>query len=224
MSTGGRGNLQAQLLEPRAPRAGAKRGRAPPLGARLCDVLVFGSTQPPTALLPPTTAAAAAVAGAPDVLDARSLSHRTKLALTGVYCVGMIAAGLMGGAAGPATLKLAEQLNIVHNTTAAGADTSDLTQMGVANTVNQLVATAGCLIGGWLVNRTRHWHRLMALMQCWVGLAWTLQCSARSFEEFVAVSALIGIWYSMTSVTSQAALTWIWGDEVAPYMQVDNAA
>lgn len=61
-------------------------------------------------------------------------------------------------------------------------------------------------------------------MQCWVAGAWMLQPSAASFEEFLAVSALIGIWYSMTSVTSQSALTWIWGDDVAPYMQIDNAA
>eukprot|EP01043_Picozoa_sp_COSAG02_P005583 COSAG02_NODE_152_length_33208_cov_13.316591_23_plen_217_part_00 len=210
-------NLQTQLLnDPRAAQkhVTAAPGRALAPGALLCDRLVFGST----ASLPGDSAPAGVS------VDPRSLSHRTKIAITAVYCVGMIAAGLMGGAAGPATLQLAEQLGIVHNATSTGANAKDLTQMGVANTINQLVATAGCLIGGWLVNRTRHWHRLMTLMQCWVGVAWTLQCGARSFEEFVAVSVLIGIWYSMTSVTSQSALTWIWGDDVAPYMQVDNAA
>lgn len=209
-------NLQTRLLkDPPAHQNNIPAGprRAIPPGALLCDRLVFGSATS----LPGDSAGGVA-------LDARSLSRQTKLAITAVYCVGMIAAGLMGGAAGPATLQLAEQLGIVHNATAAAANNKDLTQMGVANTINQLVATAGCLIGGWLVHRTRHWHRLMALMQCWVGVAWTLQCSARSFEEFVVVSVLIGIWYSMTSVTSQSALTWIWGDDVAPYMQLDNAA
>jgi hypothetical protein len=209
-----RRNLQARLLDD--PHRAARRG--PPAGAALCDLLVFGSAHLPA------IGSTALLAGNAVAVDAKSLSRGTKLALTGVYCVGMIAAGLMGGAAGPATLQLAEQLGIVHNATATGANTKDLTQMGVANTINQLVATIGCLIGGWLVNRTKHWHRLMAFMQCWVGIAWILQCSARSFDEFIAVSVLIGIWYSMTSVTSQSALTWIWGDDVAPYMQLDNAA
>eukprot|EP01050_Picozoa_sp_SAG11_P026525 SAG11_NODE_6383_length_1324_cov_1.751020_2_plen_183_part_00 len=45
----------------------------------------------------------------------------------------------------------------------------------------------------------------------------------RSLCRFV-VSVLVGLPFSMTSVTSQSALTWVWGEEVAPFMQLANAA
>ena len=49
------------------------------------------------------------------------------LLVTAVYCFGMITSGMMGGAAGPATLQLAEQIGIVHTHNATGAvDTKDL--------------------------------------------------------------------------------------------------
>jgi hypothetical protein len=58
----------------------------------------------------------------------------------------------------------------VHGGGSAAADTHDLSQMGVANTANMLTGTAGCLLGGWFVSRTQHWHRLAAGMQIWVGV------------------------------------------------------
>ena len=96
--------------------------------------------------------------------------------------------------------------------------------MGVANTVLAVATMVGNCVGGYLITKTRHWHYIMAFSQLSLALAWVLQNYVESYPAFVALSVAIGLPYALTSVSSQSALTWVWGDEVAPYMQIDNAA
>ena len=111
-----RGDAAAAMRRPQGA------GRLPPLGARLCDRLLFGAAAHDAA-----GASTPLLQASADPLDPAGWSRHTKLLVTAVYCFGMITAGMMGGAAGPATLQLAEQIGIVHAHNATGAvDTKDL--------------------------------------------------------------------------------------------------
>jgi hypothetical protein len=60
-----------------------------------------------------------APAGEDDPVDPTRWSHRTKLAVTAVYCAGMVAAGLMGGAAGCVRCRRAAAFQASNHSTTA---------------------------------------------------------------------------------------------------------
>ena len=155
-------------------------------------------------------------------------ADRWKIVVTAVYCLGVASSGLIAGATGPATLKLAQQIGAVpHNFTGnfsangTAAQPKGLEEMGPAYSVFALASATGAILGGWLVSRYQtRWHLLLAASQLWQALAWIGQSFITSYSGLMLAWLLVGIPQQMAMITSQSALTWIWGKRVAPYMQV----
>eukprot|EP01050_Picozoa_sp_SAG11_P026526 SAG11_NODE_6383_length_1324_cov_1.751020_3_plen_111_part_00 len=92
----------------------------PPLGASACDNLCYSGTRHIREVLS---------VGGPPLQAGRceNWSRSTKMAVTAAYCIGMVATGLMGGAQGPATLQIAQQVGIIGR--GAHASAKNLPQM-----------------------------------------------------------------------------------------------
>lgn len=153
---------------------------------------------------------------------------KTRLSL--VYCASMMCVGLCFGAQGPAALALAEQCGIVSNaltgegTATHPRDVSRLGEMGVATSLDAIAGIFGTLLGAWLVDNIRSWHRVLLVYLLWQGAAFTSWTVVRSFPQLIVASVSWGFASTMPSLSTQAALTWIWGPAVAPWMHVNNAA
>lgn len=187
---------------------------APPAGAVLCDRLLFPKA--------PGASATEWDAGASDEKALQDLSMKRRLSF--VYIFSMVCLGLCYGAQGPATLALAEQCEIVkaaNGTTPI--DASKLSQMGVATGADALAGILGTLIGGWCVDRVRRWHWVLCIYLIWQGLAFMSWTIVHSFPQLLIASLLWGFASTLPSFSTQAAMTWVWGKDVAPYMQLNNA-
>jgi MFS family permease len=159
--------------------------------------------------------------------DARALQDISmKKRLSFVYIFSMVCLGLCYGAQGPATLALAEQCDIVKAANASSGkpiDASKLSQMGIATGMDALAGIFGTLIGGWCVDRVRRWHWVLCIYLIWQGLAFMSWTVVRSFPQLLVASLLWGFASTLPSFSTQAAMTWVWGKDVAPYMQLNNA-
>lgn len=156
---------------------------------------------------------------------------RMKRRLSYAYCGSMVCVGLCFGAQGPATLALAEQCGIVRNalsgenTATTPRDVTKLDEMGIATSLDAIAGIAGTLLGGWLVDRLPlRWHWVLCVYMLWQGLAFSSWTVVTSFPQLIAASVAWGFASTMPSLSTQAAMTWVWGADVAPWMQLNNAA
>ena len=76
----------------------------------------------------------------------------------------------------------------------------------------------------YLVDRFQHWHPILSLYLFAQGVAFVAFTFATDLPSLVAASMAWGLTSTMPSLSTQAAMTWVWGAEVAPYMQLNNAA
>jgi MFS family permease len=210
---------------------GAARGEAydVPAGAQLCDRLCFPKAPGIWAARHGDSDLAASLLRTSDAgdADARALQDISmKKRLSFVYIFSMVCLGLCYGAQGPATLALAEQCDIVKAANASSGkpiDASKLSQMGIATGMDALAGIFGTLIGGWCVDRVRRWHWVLCIYLIWQGLAFMSWTVVRSFPQLLVASLLWGFASTLPSFSTQAAMTWVWGKDVAPYMQLNNA-
>lgn len=194
--------------------ANGKATYAPPAGAMLCDRLLFPKL--------PGALATERDAGASD--EKALQDHSMKRRLSFVYIFSMVCLGLCYGAQGPATLALAEQCGIVKAANGSTPiDASKLSQMGVATGADALAGIVGTLVGGWCVDRVRRWHWVLCIYLIWQGLAFMSWTIVHSFPQLLIASLLWGFASTLPSFSTQAAMTWVWGKDVAPYMQLNNA-
>jgi MFS family permease len=185
---------------------------APPVGAMLCDRLLF----------PDATGVNVQDGGDADEKALQDLS--TKKRLSFVYIFSMVCLGLCYGAQGPATLALAEQCDIVKAANGSTPiDASKLSQMGIATGMDAIAGIFGTLIGGWCVDRVRRWHWVLCIYLIWQGLAFMSWTIVHTFPQLLVASLLWGFASTLPSFSTQAAMTWVWGKDVAPYMQLNNA-
>lgn len=157
--------------------------------------------------------------------------QRKKRLLSLAYCGSMLCVGLCYGAQGPSALALAEQCGIVHNaltgedTAGTPRDVTKLDKMGMATSLDAIASIAGTLLGGWLVDRTPlRWHRVLCAYMVWQGLAFSSWTIVSSFPQLVVATVAWGLSSTLPSISTQAAITWVWGVNVAPWMQLNNAA
>eukprot|EP00041_Stephanoeca_diplocostata_P034665 m.1194042 g.1194042 ORF g.1194042 m.1194042 type:complete len:468 (-) comp24559_c0_seq9:2711-4114(-) len=143
--------------------------------------------------------------------------------VTLIYLTAMIAMGLVYAAQGPATLRLAEQADLVHGN-ATAKDVSKLTIMGIVNAADAIAALVGTLLGGYLVDRTCNWHYILSAYLVWQGLSFACFTLATNLWQLTLASLAWGLASTMPSLSTQAAMTWVWKQEVAPFMQLNNAA
>lgn len=156
---------------------------------------------------------------------------RMKRRLSFAYCGCMLCVGLCFGAQGPAALALAEQCGIVHNalsgenTAGTPRDVTKLGEMGIATSLDAIAGIAGTLLGGWLVDRKPlRWHWVLCGYMVWQGVAFSSWTIVSSFPQLVVASVAWGFASTLPSLSTQAAMTWIWKGDVAPWMQLVNAA
>lgn len=194
---------------------------SPPLGARICDTCCFpgvgaGEGELSTGLLRDADAGAD---------DAKALQDDwTKKKLSYIYICSMVCLGACYGAQGPATLRLAEQCSIVKAANGSTPiDSSKLGEMGVATSMDALAGIVGTLVGGWCVDRVRRWHWVLCVYLIWQGLAFMAWTLVTDYHQLLVASILWGFASTLPSFSTQAAMTWVWGKDCAPYMQLNNA-
>jgi len=157
----------------------------------------------------------------------RDEPHPRRAALTVWYTVSIVCLGLTMGAQGPATIKLAEQcgfvidLGIVNGT--EKLDTSDLDELGIATGCDAIAGIMGCMLGAYLVENFEPWHILHVICMAWTGMAFAAWTQASGFASMLLATAYWSTFSVVPGQTTQAALTWMWGTEVAPYMNVLHA-
>jgi hypothetical protein len=151
--------------------------------------------------------------------------HRWKVIISYSYCLAMGALGLVYAAQGPATITLAEQCGIVTAPTGNQTiNTSNLPQLGLANALDSAAGVVGGFLGGWLVDHTPRWHRMLSIYLFMQGLAFVAFTLVTDFTGLLAASLLWGWSSTLTSLATQAAMTWLWGARSAPWLQLNNAA
>ena len=81
-----------------------------------------------------------------------------------------------------------------------------------------------CNLSRYAVDRFRNWHAILSLFLFAQGLAFVAFTFATDLPGLIGASMAWGMTSTMPSLSTQAAMTWVWGAEVAPYMQLNNAA
>ena len=125
------------------------------------------------------------------------------------------------GAQGPATIHLAEQCGIVHATNTT-VNVRDLPEVGIANALDAGAGVLGGFIGGWLVDHTRRWHIVLSVYLVLQGLTFIAFTFASNFAALLIVSLAWGFGSTLTSICTQAAMTWVWAEKSPFWLQLNN--
>mmetsp|Transcript_11746 Transcript_11746/g.30179 ORF Transcript_11746/g.30179 Transcript_11746/m.30179 type:complete len:528 (-) Transcript_11746:914-2497(-) len=178
------------------------------------------------ALLPtlPPVASVGAKGATPSKPDRRAMSHREKAVLSCTYVFSMICLGACYGIQGPATLHIAEQVGIVQRVNGTlPKDASNLPELGLANALDAGAGVIGGLFGGFLVDRLDAWHIVLAVYLLWQGATFVAFTEVTDYEQFLAASVGWGWSSTLPSLSTQAAMTWIWAEKAGPWLQINNA-
>ena len=82
---------------------------------------------------------------------------------------------------------------------------------------------AGGFLGSWLVDHTRRWHAVLSAYLALQGLAFVGFTYVRSFGGLLGVSLAWGVTSTLSSIATQAAMTWLWGERAAAWLQFNNS-
>eukprot|EP01044_Picomonas_judraskeda_P019271 COSAG03_NODE_4027_length_1714_cov_1.825387_1_plen_445_part_00 len=102
-------------------------------------------------------------------------------------------------------------------------DTSQLDLLGVATGFDALAGLVGCSLGAFLGSTVKPWHLVHVSCMVWTGLAFIAWTTVGGFWSMLTAAALWGFLSVVPNLLTQPALTWIWADDVAPWMSVFHA-
>ncbi len=124
------------------------------------------------------------------------------------YFIAQLCMGLVLASLGPVMLALAAQ-------TAASID-----ELAVIFSARALGHVAGCVVGGWLLDRLRGWgHRLMVASLLALAVGTALQPSARSVGVMACLTAVQGVGMGFLDPCCNVLLLWLHRSRSAPWMQ-----
>ena len=100
---------------------------------------------------------------------------------------------------------------------------NNLDLLGVATGFDALAGLVGCSLGAFLGSTVKPWHLVHVCCMVWTGLAFIAWTTVSGFWGMLSAAAFWGFLSVVPNLLTQPALTWIWADDVAPWMSVFHA-